>query len=305
MSWFKLDDGFFHHPKVVQAGRDARDLWLAAGCYCAKELTDGVIPTSCLPLLAAEAQVSDPTALAARLVTLGLLEERDDGFLIHDYLAYNPSRAKVLAARERNARRLAEWRAAKRSGNVISNGVTSTVSNTPSNALPVPLPHDMPAAMASSQETDMAGDTCAPRMARASPSAPGRDARDELAKRRRGLVAALGDVLGFAAQSAGERRRLETAAVALARADPPVEVAELAAMKTAWEANYDARCTPWTLADHVGELRQLAAEPPAPPGRSNGRRRRDAVFRDDRSAAEKAAEPVRRWRDSGVRGAGT
>ena len=33
MPWVKLDDHFFRHPKVIAAGRDARDLFLAGLCY--------------------------------------------------------------------------------------------------------------------------------------------------------------------------------------------------------------------------------------------------------------------------------
>jgi hypothetical protein len=46
MPWVKLDDRFFTNPKVIGAGRDARDLYLAGLCYCAAELTDGFVPAN-------------------------------------------------------------------------------------------------------------------------------------------------------------------------------------------------------------------------------------------------------------------
>ena len=42
MSWVKIDDQFFMHPKVIAAGRDARDLYLAALTYTAGQLTDRI-----------------------------------------------------------------------------------------------------------------------------------------------------------------------------------------------------------------------------------------------------------------------
>lgn len=146
MPWFKLDDGFFDHPKVVQAGRDARDLWLAAGCYSARELTDGFIPFEVLPLLAAKAGVRNPKGLALRLVEAraqsahGMFEPREGGYLIHDYLEYNPSRAQVLEEREKTRKRLEGWRAMKREKNARGNAVTNGSSNGSSTASPVPLP---------------------------------------------------------------------------------------------------------------------------------------------------------------------
>jgi hypothetical protein len=332
MAWFKLDDGFFHHPKVVQAGRDARDLWLAAGCYCAKELTDGVVPAACLPLLAAEAQVSGPGKLAARLVVAGLFEERDGGYAIHDYLAYNPSRATVLAERARvnevraaagrlgglrsgavrrrqaaaDARVEGKHAASKREANEEANQEAKPKQN--GSPVPVPLPHGMPASMTSSDKTDMAGTTLSSARERAGPpdalSAEAEMERtcpflaEALVNRllgRRGerpdpalvmaLVAALVAAFGYAGQTAAEERRLAQAARDLlaARDDAgrpaPVQPAEVAVLKAAWERDHDYAATPWTLVQRLGELRQLATGPPAPGGlrrRAGGRQ----TFRD-------------------------
>lgn len=43
MPWFKVDDGFYDHPKVENLPMAARGLWLTCGVWCAKHLTDGVI----------------------------------------------------------------------------------------------------------------------------------------------------------------------------------------------------------------------------------------------------------------------
>ena len=101
MTWVRLDDQFFRHPKVLRAGRDARDLYLAALCYAGGALTDGRIPTEALPGLGAEALGSvDSSDAVNRLVGTGLWEAVPEGYLIHDYLRYNPSRQQVLSTRE-------------------------------------------------------------------------------------------------------------------------------------------------------------------------------------------------------------
>lgn len=114
MGWVRLDDGFFRHPKVLAAGRDARDLYLAALCYCGAGLTDGLVPVGALPILAVEAGVGKAAAAVNRLVAVGLFEEVPNGWRIHDYLAHQESADSVKAARAANAARQAQWRARKK-----------------------------------------------------------------------------------------------------------------------------------------------------------------------------------------------
>ena len=105
MSWLKLDDQFFDHPKVVQAGRDAAWLHIAGMLYCARYLTDGFIPQGMVRRLT---DVDRPEECAHTLVAVRLWEEAQGGYLVHDYLHYNPSRAKsekdAEAARDRMRR---------------------------------------------------------------------------------------------------------------------------------------------------------------------------------------------------------
>lgn len=103
MTWVKLDDQFMRNPKVVAAGRDARDLYLAGLCYSAGNLTDGFIPENALRMLAAEADISNAKRAVTALVREGLWVQADDGFHVHDYLTYNPTRESVLATREARA----------------------------------------------------------------------------------------------------------------------------------------------------------------------------------------------------------
>lgn len=140
MSWVKLDDGFFRHRKVVQAGRDARDLALASWCFSSATLSDGFIPEAALRQLAADAQVTaNPRKLAARLVEVGLWEEAAGGYQIHDYLTYNPTREAVEAARAANAARIAAWRAGKAPRNGVTDPVTNGMTNGVGNGFPHPM----------------------------------------------------------------------------------------------------------------------------------------------------------------------
>lgn len=100
MAWVKLDDDFFSNPKVMRAGRDARDLYLAALCFCNRGLTDGHIPQEALRRLAADADIDNVRDAAERLIAVGLWDACEGGYQIHDYLEYQPSRERVVATRE-------------------------------------------------------------------------------------------------------------------------------------------------------------------------------------------------------------
>jgi len=50
VTWFKVDDGFYDHPKVRSLPRGpvrkgAVSLWLLAGSWCSRYLKDGLIPS--------------------------------------------------------------------------------------------------------------------------------------------------------------------------------------------------------------------------------------------------------------------
>lgn len=98
MTWVRLDDQFFRHPKSVEAGRDAKFLFIAGLCYCATHLTDGHIPANAVRLIAADAEVK-PTA-AKKLLEIGLWSQNGNNYIVHDYLRYQPSRESVQKHRE-------------------------------------------------------------------------------------------------------------------------------------------------------------------------------------------------------------
>lgn len=102
MTWAKLDDGFFRHPKSRAAGKDGRALFVAGLCWAAAHLTDGHIGTAELGLIAAEAEVR-PGATVRRLVETGLWEACADGWRIHDFHDFNPTAQAALDKRRKRA----------------------------------------------------------------------------------------------------------------------------------------------------------------------------------------------------------
>lgn len=111
MTWVKVDDQFFRHPKARRAGKDGRMLYLTGLAYCTANFTDGHIHADALRLVAAEAEVRASTAKV--LVEVGLWEVVEDGYVVHDYLEYQPSAEKMRAEREAAKERMRGKRGSK------------------------------------------------------------------------------------------------------------------------------------------------------------------------------------------------
>lgn len=99
MPWFKVDDGFYDHPKVENLPMAARGLWLTCGVWCAKHLTDGVISAKRVRALG-----GTPAQIKA-LIKNGLWFEckGDSGakcYAFHDWFDMQPSREQVYEKRE-------------------------------------------------------------------------------------------------------------------------------------------------------------------------------------------------------------
>ena len=138
MPWVKLDDLFSDHPKVMEAGPLAAWLHVCAMCYCGRYLTDGFIPTGQVRKLA---DVDNAQELASKLVDVGLWENAEGGYQIHDWLEYNPSREQVLREREAAKERMSKLR----SGEVRPNNQRSSSSPSPSpSPSPKPETHTRP-----------------------------------------------------------------------------------------------------------------------------------------------------------------
>ncbi len=114
MSWVRLDDGLSDNPKLVGLSDRAFRVYINGLCYCARNLTDGLVPVGATRSLGATPRH------VAELVAAGRWEQHENGWMVHDYLKYNPTREQ---AEQRQQRR----KAAGRLG-----GLAKASSNSPS-----------------------------------------------------------------------------------------------------------------------------------------------------------------------------
>ncbi len=95
--WFKVDDQFWSHPKVVELSADAVALWVRAGSYAAQHLTDGVVTYGIVRMLGADRD-------AATELTNAFLWDQKDGrtWVFHDWEDYQPD---AIASKERRQKK--------------------------------------------------------------------------------------------------------------------------------------------------------------------------------------------------------
>ena len=163
MPWVRIDDHFDEHPKIAAVGPLGIALWVTGLAYCNRNLTDGFIPWSVARNLLtweylgsvepdgrrkhyriaiSSGMVGDDVAtekIIALLVEAGIWDEEDDGYRVHDFGDYQPSKAEVEAEREqRHAGRAAGGRkraeGAERSGGRFTSKPTSITSSPPAEA---------------------------------------------------------------------------------------------------------------------------------------------------------------------------
>lgn len=89
MTWFRVDDSFHAHPKVIKAGADAIGLWVVMGSWCVAYKTNGFVPLCVL-------KYYDPTqTYATRLVDVGLWHsanrDGEDGYQFHQWASHQRS----------------------------------------------------------------------------------------------------------------------------------------------------------------------------------------------------------------------
>jgi hypothetical protein len=105
MPWFRLDDSFHSHPKILAAGNEAVGLYVRCGTYAAQYLTNGFIPDEIALLYGTR-------ELAEVLVRTKLWRRARGGWQMPDYLDYNPSKEAVDNERRATAERQKRWRKA-------------------------------------------------------------------------------------------------------------------------------------------------------------------------------------------------
>jgi hypothetical protein len=155
MSWVRLDDQFADHPKVAGLSNDAFCLHVTAMCWTAKQQTDGKLPSRLLSRLAWRCQ--DPATAAAELQAAGVWDKTPEGWEIHDFLVYNPTKeqAAELAAKRSEAGKAgatARWQSDGKSHGSVD-GKTMPPSPSPS---PSPIPGSTVVAPPESAQTPLA-----------------------------------------------------------------------------------------------------------------------------------------------------
>lgn len=125
MTYVQLDDRMADNPKVVALSDKAYRAYVESLCYASGNLTDGVLSDAIV-------SARPWKRSAAELVGAGLWEPRPDGYVIHDYLLHQRSRAEVLSLKEKRAE--AGKRGSKRQANAEANAeanATPTTTTTP------------------------------------------------------------------------------------------------------------------------------------------------------------------------------
>jgi hypothetical protein len=108
MPWARFDDRFPSNRKVRLLSDGAFRLYVSSICWSAENLTDGVVKTAELRLVA---DVKSSRTRAQELVEHGLFEELPGiGWRIHDYHEYNPTAEQVKADRAAKTARQQRWR---------------------------------------------------------------------------------------------------------------------------------------------------------------------------------------------------
>jgi hypothetical protein len=99
--WLRLDDHFATHPKVVGLTDRAFRCHVNAMVYAAEHLTDGAIP---------DFYVKADRKSAAELEAARLWERNGKGWVIHDWLDWNPSAESVQKRRAEDRERKRRYR---------------------------------------------------------------------------------------------------------------------------------------------------------------------------------------------------
>jgi hypothetical protein len=98
MPWAKLDDRFHTNPKIVEVWTTnpaALGLHVLAMAYCAGEQTDGIIAPGYVKLMMPADRARNEAVRV--LVDAGLWDIYGTGWIVHDWLKYNPSKVETEA----------------------------------------------------------------------------------------------------------------------------------------------------------------------------------------------------------------
>jgi hypothetical protein len=158
MSWLRIEGRMPHHRKIAPLSDAAFRLHVTAKAWCVEEESDGKVPTKVPATLPAAPRGKKLDVIVTELVDADLWEPVDGGYLIHDFLVYNPSAAESEAARAAKSfagslggKRSAEVRASKPQAAASANGKqeasraqAAAQANGKQNSSPIPIPIPTP-----------------------------------------------------------------------------------------------------------------------------------------------------------------
>ena len=127
ITWFKVDDGFYDNPKVSGIPNAAIGLWVKAGSFCSKHLTDGVITAQQVRALkGTQSQIS-------ALIRAGLWVETEcdlgaKAYSFRHWFEYQPTRESVEESRQEWAEKKRKSRERKRAEQAIVDNVPRGVT---------------------------------------------------------------------------------------------------------------------------------------------------------------------------------
>ena len=104
MAWAKLDDQFVEHPRISRLSDKAFRLHVASICHASRKLTDGHISDTDARVLRALTRTQ--ARHIDELLEAGVWTENGGtGWMIRDYLDYNPPADQVKERRRKWAER--------------------------------------------------------------------------------------------------------------------------------------------------------------------------------------------------------
>lgn len=144
MAWLRIDDGFDHHPKMLELGSDQRRwTWIRVLVYTCR------FRSPAIPSNIGESIPRATRQFLSECVEIGLIDITDNGtYEVHDWDDYNGSDSKLLV-RERVRKHRASN--AESNGEVTDESVTTTLpeplqersSRAGTRARPRPQPHSV------------------------------------------------------------------------------------------------------------------------------------------------------------------
>lgn len=96
MVFFKVDDGMWGHPKFAALSPEAVTLWVTAGSWCGRYMTDGAVPSQRLLHL----RGTDESA--QELVSADLWDVTPEGWRFHDWDHYQYTKDEVEERRAKD-----------------------------------------------------------------------------------------------------------------------------------------------------------------------------------------------------------